>query len=82
MVNLRSAAEKNPDSAVDGADIDALIERAKRAYPHSDTIQQMTPLGDGTTVGAALTKILLIQGAVIAEMRVGERPSRTPEEEA
>jgi hypothetical protein len=80
VVNLRSAAERNPDSPVDGADIDALIEGAKRAYPRSDTIQRMNPMGHGTTVGAALTKISLIRGAVIAEMEAGGRPSRITEE--
>jgi hypothetical protein len=49
--DLKPMAERNPGATVHAGDFDALLATAKRLFPGSTTLMQLSPLGQDTTAG-------------------------------
>src|SRR2546422_9915057 len=67
VVNMKSMAEKTPSVAVDADDFNALLTRAKKAFPNLPTVQEMEAIDGGTNLGTILLKLSILQGAVAAD---------------
>ena len=67
VVNMKSMAEKTPSAAVHADDFNALLARAKKAFPDLPTIQDMKAIDGGTNLGTVLLKVSILQGAVAAD---------------
>jgi len=67
--NLRSLAERKPDTPVGAEDFNALLSRAKRAYPEMATVQEMKPIEGGANIATVLLKVSILQGAVDEDHR-------------
>jgi len=65
--NMKSMAEKTPNAAVDADDFNALLARAKRAFPNLPTVQEMKTVDGGTNLGTLLLKVSILQGAAKAD---------------
>ncbi len=70
LTNLKPIAERSPEKGIMGAsqDINALIARAKKAYPDLPAIQQATNLGKTDTFATAVTRLSVIYGAISASL--------------
>ncbi len=69
--NLKPALASGGNASIAGAfeDFNALLGRAKKAYPSLQTIQEMKALEGATTVAGLVAKLSAMQGAIIAEGR-------------
>ena len=67
VVNMKTMAEKTPTSAVDADDFNALLARAKKAFPNLSTVHEMKAVDGGTNLGTVLLKVSILQGAVAAD---------------
>ena len=67
VVNIKSMAETTPNAAVDADDFNALLGRAKKAFPNLPTVQEMKAIDGGTNLGTILLKVSILQGAVSAD---------------
>ncbi len=68
--NLKTMAEKNPDTPIRGAyeDFNALLVRAKEAFPNSRTIKEMKRLGGSISLAELVAKLSALKGAITAEL--------------
>ncbi len=68
--NIKALAQKNPSEPVRGAfeDFNALLARAKEAYPDLKAIQQASQLLSSDSLATAVARLSVIHGAIIASM--------------
>jgi len=66
--NLSSIVSKNPATMTKGGDFNALLERARTAFPKSVAIKDMPKIEDaGVTFFDLLSKLSILKGAVRAD---------------
>jgi hypothetical protein len=66
LSHLKVVAEHKPDAVVEPADFNALLERAKAAFPSSGAIRDMKPASGVMSVSDLLVKVSIISGATKA----------------
>lgn len=66
--NLGPIAERNPATVTRAADFNPLLERARRVFPVSDAIREMSKVeGEGVTLFDLLSKLSVLGGAIKAD---------------
>ncbi len=64
--NLASLAERNPEASVKGDEFNALLRRARTAFPQSEAIHDLKEIDTVTTLADLFGKLSMIEGAVKA----------------
>lgn len=64
--NWAPLAQRNPEVSVKGDDFDALLRRAREAFPQSEAIAEIKEVNGVTTLIDVLGKLSIIGGAVKA----------------
>jgi hypothetical protein len=79
--NMKTMADRKPETPVGAEDFNSLLERAKRAFPNLPTVQEMKSIEGGANVATVFLKVSLLQGAADAdhERRVIEDIERANE---
>ena len=62
--NLKTLAERKPETPVGADDFNMLLEQAKAAFPDVATVQGIKPLEGGSNVAAIVLKLSLLQGPI------------------
>ncbi len=61
--NLAALAEKKPDASIKADDFNALLRRAREAFPGSQAIQDLKEIEGLTTLADLFAKLSVIAGA-------------------